>query len=223
VIDDAPPSHDIEPLLAEIAADYRLTAGLTGRAAISPLVAAALRAVPRHAFVAPADRRCAYENRPLAIGQGQTISQPFIVALMTDLLDPRPQHVVLEIGTGCGYQAAVLARLVRHVYTVEVISDLASSAARRLAALGYDNVSVLAADGYGGWPAHAPYDGIIVTAGAAAVPEPLLAQLKSGGRMVIPVDRQGMGQMLVLIEKGAGGHVRQSDILPVTFVPVTRS
>ncbi|MFO1190117.1 MAG: protein-L-isoaspartate(D-aspartate) O-methyltransferase [Alphaproteobacteria bacterium] len=219
---EAPPPEDIEPLLAEIASDYRLTAHLTGRAVPSPVVVAALRAVPRHAFVPAAERRFAYENRPLPIGGGQTISQPFIVALMTDLLDPGPDHVVLEIGTGCGYQAAVLARIVRRVYSVEVVPELAAGAARRLAMLGYDSVAVRDGDGYGGWPEHAPYDGIIVTAGAADIPEPLLAQLKPGGRMVIPVDHGVYGQVLLLVEKDANGHVRRRDVLPVAFVPFTR-
>jgi len=219
---EAPPPEDIEPLLAEIAGDYQLTAHLTGRTAPGPAVVAALRAVPRHAFVPVAERRFAYENRPLPIGAGQTISQPFIVALMTDLLDPKPDHVVLEIGTGCGYQAAVLARIVRRVYSVEVVPELAASAAERLAALGYRGVAVRQGDGHDGWPEHAPYDGIIVTAGAADIPGPLIAQLKAGGRMVIPVDHGVYGQVLILVEKDATGHVSRRDVLPVAFVPFTR-
>jgi len=217
-----PPAAEIEPLLNEIGGMFRLTAPATGRDRPRAGVIAALRAVPRHAFVAAADRRRAYDNSPLAIGEGQTISQPFIVALMTDLLDPAPDHAVLEIGTGCGYQAAILSCLVRWVWSVEVIPALAARAASRLTALGYDNVSVHHADGHGGWPARAPYDGIIVTAGAPAVPEPLIAQLKPGGRLVIPIDRPPTGQMLIRIEKDGAGRITRRDILPVAFVPFTR-
>lgn len=195
-------------------------AGVPGRPHISPAVLDALRSVPRHEFVPPSLRDRAYENRPLPIGEEQTISQPYIVALMTDLLEPRPGHVVLEVGTGSGYQAAVLSRLVGRVHSIEVVEPLARSSAARLARLGYANVEVRHGDGYGGWPERAPFDAIIVTAGADHVPPPLLAQLKPGGRMVIPVGRGD--QELLLIEKRADGTVRRRSVLPVSFVPFTR-
>jgi protein-L-isoaspartate(D-aspartate) O-methyltransferase len=182
----------------------------------------AIRVVPRHLFIDEALASRAYEDTALPIGHGQTISQPFIVALMTELLDLAPEDAVLEIGTGCGYQAAVLAELACQVYSVEVIPELAAEAKERLVALGYDRVSLRVADGYGGWPEHAPFDAIIVTAGAPDVPDPLLAQLKPVGRMVIPVDRPPFGQMLVRIVKDQAGRVRRRDLLPVAFVPFTR-
>ena len=191
-----------------------------GRRKLSPQVLGALRQVPRHAFVPEALQPHAYENRALPIGDGQTISQPYIVALMTDLLELRADDVVLEVGTGSGYQAAVLAGLVRQVYSLEIVEPLAQRATERLASLGYANVSVRHGDGYAGWPDRAPFDAVIVTAGADHVPEPLVAQLKPGGRMVIPVGKGD--QELVLIEKGADGRVRQRSVLPVTFVPFTR-
>lgn len=181
----------------------------------------AMRQVPRHEFVPPEVRARAYENRPLPIGDGQTISQPYIVALMTDLLRPRPTDRVLEIGTGSGYQAAVLSRLVARVHSVEIVERHARAASARLRAVGYGNVEVRHGDGYTGWPEHAPFDAIIVTAGADYVPAPLLAQLKPGGRMVIPIGRHD--QELLLIEKRADGSVRRRSILPVLFVPFTRS
>ena len=191
-----------------------------GRRKLSPRVLGALRQVPRHAFVPEALQPHAYQNRALPIGNGQTISQPYIVALMTDLLELRADDVVLEVGAGSGYQAAVLATLVRQVYSLEIVEPLARDATERLASLGYANVSVRQGDGYAGWPDQAPFDAIIVTAGADYVPPPLVAQLKPGGRMVIPVGKGD--QELVLIEKGGDGRVRQRSILPVTFVPFTR-
>lgn len=188
---------------------------------LSPEVLRAMEEVPRHEFVPEALRDRAYEDRALPIGEGQTISQPFIVALMTDLLRPKPDDVVLEIGTGSGYQAAVLSRLVRQVHTIEIVEPLARQAAGRLAALGYGNVSVRHGDGYVGWPDKAPFDAIIVTAGAERIPEPLVAQLKPGGRMVIPV---GSGdQRLILLEKRPDGRIRKRSITPVIFVPFTRA
>lgn len=178
-----------------------------------------MRSVPRHLFVPEELRAHAYDDSPLPIGEGQTISQPYIVALMTDLLDPQPGHSVLEIGTGSGYQAAILSQLVRQVYSIEVIPELAAEASERLQRLGYRNVSVKAGDGNAGWPEHAPYDGIIVTAAAAKVPAALLAQLRNGGRMVIPVGESG-SQELVLIEKSASGAIAERSILPVAFVPL---
>jgi protein-L-isoaspartate(D-aspartate) O-methyltransferase len=170
----------------------------------------------------PADlQRLAYENRPLPIGYGQTISQPYIVALMTDLLDVRDDDVVLEIGTGSGYQAAVLAAVVKHVYTVEIIPELAQQATARLKRLRYDNVTTRAADGYYGWEEHAPFAGIIVTAAANHVPPPLIKQLKPGGRMIIPVGNPFSTQQLVVVEKSPSGAISTRKVLPVRFVPVT--
>jgi protein-L-isoaspartate(D-aspartate) O-methyltransferase len=208
-----------QTMIEEIAADAAATAEHTGRAAFSPRVMAAIAGVPRHEFVPAEDECCAYLNTALPIGRGQTISQPYIVALMTDLLETRPEHVVLEIGTGSGYQAAVLAELVRWVYSIEVIPALAEEARLRLRRLGYDNITVKADDGNAGWPAHAPFDGIIVTAAAPSIPETLLAQLRDGGRMVCPVGRRER-QDLVLIEKSAGGEVNERRVLPVAFVPL---
>jgi len=206
-------------LLEEIAAEAQATAEYTGRATFDARVMAAMASVPRHEFVPPAEEAYAYVNNALPIGHGQTISQPYIVALMTDLLEPQPDHRVLEIGTGSGYQAAILSKLVRQIYSVEVIPELAAEAQERLLRLGYDNVRVKAGDGNAGWPEHAPYDGIIVTAAAAKVPEALLAQLRNGGRMVIPVDESG-GQELVLLEKSVGGAITERRILSVAFVPL---
>jgi protein-L-isoaspartate(D-aspartate) O-methyltransferase len=207
-------------VVAEEAAD---TAFATGREKLSEHVLQAMREVPRHEFVPDAYRDAAYEDRPLPIGHGQTISQPFIVALMTDLLKPEPDHVVLEVGTGSGYQAAVLSRLVASVYTIEIVEALGEQAAARLHRLGYRNVEVRVSDGYYGWKEHAPYDGIIVTAAATHIPLPLIRQLKPGGRMVIPVGMPFATQQLMLVEKQADGEVRTHQLLPVAFVPLTGS
>ena len=188
---------------------------------ISPAVIAAMGRVPRHDFVPEALRPHAYEDRPLRIGYGQTISQPYIVALMTDLLKPVRGQVMLEIGTGSGYQAAVLAELGIEVYTMEIVPQLGEAAARRLERLGYGGVGVKATDGYHGWPEKAPFDGIVVTAAADHVPPPLVAQLKSGGRMVIPVGPAFMVQQLILVTKAADGTVSTRQLLPVRFVPLT--
>ena len=186
-------------------------------------VLGAMRKVPRHLLVPEEVRSQAYQNIPLPIGYGQTISQPYIVALMTDLLDVRPEHVVFEVGTGSGYQAAVLSQLVRHVYTIEIVKPLAALASKRLRELGYRNVTVRAGDGYAGWPQHAPFDRIIVTAGASHVPQPLIDQLKTGGRMVIPVGRSPNRLELTVVEKLKNGRLRKREVLPVAFVPLTRS
>jgi protein-L-isoaspartate(D-aspartate) O-methyltransferase len=209
-------------MIEEIAAEAAATADYTGRSAFDGRVMAALASVPRHEFVPPVEEAYAYINNALPIGYGQTISQPYIVALMTDLLDPRPDHSVLEIGTGSGYQAAILSELVRKVYSIEVIPELAAEAEERLRRLGYHNVSVKAGDGNAGWPEHAPYDGIIITAAAATVPQALLAQLRSGGRMVIPVGDSG-GQELILIERSVAGAISERRVLPVAFVPLVGS
>ena len=209
-------------MLDTIAALTRETRFETGRATLSERVMAALDKVPRHRFVPSGEERYAYDNRPLPIGHGQTISQPFIVALMTDLLDLKAGDKVLEIGTGCGYQAAVLAELAREVYTIEIVVPLAKEAAARLAALGYHNVSARSGDGYRGWPEQAPFDAIMVTAGAREVPPALVQQLKPGGRLVIPVGPQWSGQELLVIEKDASGRTATRKVLAVRFVPLTR-
>ncbi len=210
-----------EQLMTAIADLATETASETGRPAFSPAVMAAMTKVPRHRFV-PADQvPYAYANRPLAIGHGQTISQPYIVALMTDLIDPRADQHVLEIGTGSGYQAAVLAELVAQVHSIEIIAPLAKEAAARLKALGYANIQTRAGDGYYGWEEAGPFDAILVTAAASHVPPPLIRQLKPGGRMVIPVGAHFMAQYLLLVEKTAEGQVSTRQILPVSFVPLT--
>jgi protein-L-isoaspartate(D-aspartate) O-methyltransferase len=178
-----------------------------------------LRATPRHLFVPEALRGTAYDDHPLPIGSGATVSQPYIVALMTELLSPRKEHRVLEIGTGSGYQAAVLAQLTSHVYTIEIMPDLAEAARRRLADLGYSNVTVRLGDGYKGWPERAPFDGIVVTAAPEDVPHALLDQLARGGRLVAPVGSL-WGQELVLMEKHADGTIHRSAVTPVLFVPM---
>ncbi len=212
-----------ERMVAEIAADAKATAQHTGRPAFSERVMAAMRKVERHRFV-PADQVMhAYENRPLPIGAGQTISQPYIVALMTDMLDLKPTDVVLEIGTGSGYQAAVLAELVKHVYTIEIVESVGRQGARALAGAGYRNVTARIGDGYQGWPEHAPFDAIIVTAAPAAIPEPLIRQLKPTGRMIVPVGPTASAQELMLVEKQADGSTKMTRTLPVRFVPLTRT
>ncbi len=193
----------------------------TGGEAISESVMAVMGRVPRHEFVPERMKPLAYLNRPLPIGHGQTISQPYIVALMTDLLDVDAEDVVLEVGTGSGYQAAVLGELVRKVYTVEVIAPLGEQAAGRLARLKYDNIESRVADGYYGWEEHAPFDGIMVTAAAGHVPPPLIRQLKRGGRMLIPVGGRFLTQYLMIVEKDEQGAVTTSQVLPVRFVPLT--
>ena len=181
----------------------------------------AINAVPRHELVPDQQVRFAYENRPLPIGYGQTISQPYIVALMTDLLAPQANDVMLEVGTGSGYQAAVLSELVAEVYSIEIIDQLALRAAADLERLGYDNVVSKLGDGYYGWAEHAPFDGIVVTAAASHVPPPLVEQLKPGGRMVIPVGSSFMTQQLLLVEKTEDGDVVTRQVAAVRFVPLT--
>ena len=185
-----------------------------------PAVLAAMRAAKRHLFVPEGQEHFAYEDRPLAIGHGQTISQPYIVALMTELARPRPDSKVLEIGSGSGYQAAVLAEIAAHVYTIEIVAPLAAWAAQRLQRAGYQNVTVKHADGYYGWEQHAPFDAIVVTAAASHIPPPLIVQLKDGGRMVIPVGSRFRTQQLVLVEK-QGDRITTRNMLPVRFVPFT--
>ena len=210
-----------ERLVWEIQEDVIRTSAYIGRRSFDERVMAAIGQVPRHLFVPPEMVSSAYENRPLPIGHGQTISQPYIVALMTDLLEPEDTHVVLEVGTGTGYQAAVLAELVDHVYSIEIIEALATSAGKRLQSLGYDNVTTKLGDGYYGWEEHAPFDAIIVTAAASHVPPPLIEQLKPGGKMVIPVGGRFMTQLLLLLEKGDDGEIVTRQIGAVRFVPLT--
>ena len=209
-------------MVAEIAAMARETGTETGRPKLGDAVMAAMGKVPRHRFVPSQQEASAYDNRPLPIGDGQTISQPYIVALMTDLLDPRRSDRVLEVGTGSGYQAAVLAELVAKVYTIEIVEPLGRRAARLLGELGYSNVEVRVGDGYGGWAAAAPFDAIIVTAAPAAVPQPLIDQLKPGGRLVIPVGASFESQELIVVRKEADGRTTTRKTLPVRFVPLTR-
>lgn len=212
-------SRQHKGMLKAIEADVQHTARMIGRSSLDPRVMQAMRTVPRHEFVPDELRGAAYENRPLPIGHGQTISQPYIVALMTDMLAPQPEHRVLEIGTGSGYQTAVLAELVTRVYSIETVTVLSQQATVRLHRLGYDNIETQAGDGYHGWPEQAPFDGIIVTAAASHIPPPLIDQLKPGGRLIIPVGSP-WAQDLVLVEKDPQGRIDTRDILPVAFVPL---
>lgn len=207
-------------LLERVVAETRETGDLTGCYVLSAGVLAALDGVPRHCFVSAEQLDVAYVDQPLPIGRGQTISQPFIVALMTELLQPNPQAVVLEIGTGSGYQSAVLAQLARRVYSVERIPELAESATRRLHELGYRNIEIRNADGWYGWEENAPFDGILVTAAAVDVPPALVHQLKPGGRLVIPVGEPSRCQMLRALQKDARNIVEARAVLPVVFVPL---
>jgi protein-L-isoaspartate(D-aspartate) O-methyltransferase len=191
----------------------------SGRDITNARVLVAMGKVPRHEFVPAPQRAQAYEDRPLPIGDGQTISQPFIVAFMTERLEPKPTDRVLEIGTGSGYQAAVLAELVAHVYTIEIVEDLAKRAAADLKRLGYTNVTVRAGDGYQGWAEAAPFDAVIVTCAPERVPQPLINQLKNGGRLIIPIG-SSWNQELVLLRK-RGVKLEQQAVLPVQFVPMT--
>ncbi|MCX7143934.1 MAG: protein-L-isoaspartate(D-aspartate) O-methyltransferase [Proteobacteria bacterium] len=210
-------------MLQEIAALAKETGVETGRPVFSARTMAAMSKVPRHLFVPAPYGALAYANRPLPIGHGQTISQPYIVALMTDLLDPKPGDAVLEIGTGSGYQAAVLAELVARVYSIEIIEPVGKDAAQLLRQLGYKNVEARIGDGYDGWPERAPFDAIIVTAAAPQVPPALVAQLKTGGRMVVPVGAPAEVQFLHVMVKQTDGSLSIQRALPVRFVPLTRS
>jgi len=209
-------------MLRDIEAEVAATRDEIGKRSLDERVMAAIARVPRERFLPLACRFMAFDNGAVPIGHGQTISQPYIVALMTDLLAPRPDGVILEVGTGSGYQAAVLAELVRQVYSVEIVEPLARAAAERLAALGYANVAVRHADGYHGWPEHAPYDGIIVTAAAPHVPEPLIGQLKPGASLVIPVGAPGSIQALQVFTRRQDGSCAVRNVIAVAFVPLTR-
>ena len=208
----------MQRMIQEIQADARRTATYTGVERIGEPVIAALRKTRRERFVLPRNRSLAYANHPLPIGHGQTISQPFIVAVMTEALAIAPHHRVLEIGTGSGYQAAVLSHLASEVYSIEIVSELADAAAERLAELGYDNVHVLAGDGWLGWPEHAPFDGVIVTAVGPEVPPALIDQLAVDGRLVMPLGEHDGYQELVIYHKRTGEMQR---LFPVRFVPLT--
>ena len=207
-------------MVAEVEAMYAETRAETGLPAMSPAVRKALGKVERHRLVPPGEASRAYRNHPLPIGAGQTISQPYIVALSTDLLQPKPADVILEVGTGSGYQAAVLAEIVSRVFTIEIIGSLGRTAAKRLEELGYGNIEVRIGDGYAGWPEKAPFDGIVVTAAAPRVPQALVDQLKLGGRMVIPLGGPDDIQYLKLLTKRADGGVEEKRVLPVRFVPL---
>ncbi len=207
-------------MISDIEAEVRYTQHLIGREALDPRVMQAVAEVPRDRFVPDNLRKAAFDNGPLPIGHGQTISQPYIVALMTDLLRPGAGQRILEIGTGSGYQAAILSLLCERVYTVERVGELGEAAARRLQSLGYHNIETRVGDGYAGWPEHAPYDGIIVTAAAPFIPPALVEQLAPGGRLVIPVGEMYGHQELLLVQKDADGTLHQKDILGVAFVPL---
>lgn len=208
-------------LIDKIEKDVRDTSFYINKTALDPKVIQALATVPRHEFVLKSQRRFAYLNRPLPIGHGQTISQPYIVALMTDLLKIKPGEKVLEVGTGSGYQAAILSKLADKVYSIEIIKELEKRASSVLKQQGYLNVLTRSADGYYGWQEYAPFDAIVVTAAASHVPPPLIKQLKPGGRMVIPVGSPFLVQQLILVEKDSKGKVKSKQILPVRFVPLT--
>jgi len=210
-----------QQMLVEIKQMVNMTKSYTGKAALDKRVEQAMMAVPRHKFVPLDSQSYAYENTALPISHKQTISQPYIVALMTDLAAVTPASVVLEVGTGSGYQAAVLSELVSHVYSIEIIKPLGLEAKSLLQDMDYDNVTVKIGDGYHGWPEHAPFDAILVTAAAEYIPEQLIQQLKPGGRLVIPVGKQGQAQSLRVLTKGADGEIEQKDILSVAFVPLT--
>ena len=211
-----------EQMIADIERNVRQTRRLIGKEQLSAKVMAAMQAVPRDKFVPPDLKFLAYEDSPLTIGHGQTISQPYIVALMTDLLDLKQDGKVLEIGTGSGYQTAVLSLLASKVYSVEVITTLADAAEERLQNLNYTNIEIRIDNGYQGWPEHAPYDAIIVTAAASYIPPALIEQLKPERKMVIPIGLPHMYQELLLIEKDQQGNIKTRNILGVAFVPLVQ-
>lgn len=210
-------------MVREIADDVRETSAYIDREALTDQVMQVMGRVPRHEFLPDDVKPLAYENRPLPIGYGQTISQPYIVALMTELLEPKAGHKVLEIGTGSGYQAAILAELTSQVFTIEIIEELGKQAVERFQRLGTENIEIRIGDGYYGWPEQAPFDAIVVTAATDHIPPPLIKQLKPGGRMIIPVGGKFQVQQLVLVEKTSEGKTITQQILPVRFVPFTRA
>jgi len=202
--------------------EHMVRTQIEARGVRDPGVLEVMRRVPRHLFMPEGVRALAYADQPVPVGYGQTISQPYIVGFMTELLAPARNHKVLEIGTGSGYQAAVLAGLVEHVYSIEIVPELARSAAASLKKLRFDNVTVRLGDGYKGWPEHAPFDRIILTAAPPRVPQELIDQLKPGGRLVAPEGASVFGQELVVIEKAANGKTTKKSVLPVMFVPMVR-
>lgn len=226
VCETAMPADDYasrrQTMIREVETMARDSAPFTGRPNIAETVLQAMAQVPRHEFVPAAMARLAYLNRALPIGHAQTISQPYIVALMTDLADLKPGEKVLEIGTGSGYQAAVLAELGVEVYSIEIIQPLGEAAREQLRQLGYTDIQLRIGDGYAGWPEAAPFDAIVVTAAPESVPQPLIDQLATGGRMVIPVGVEGQTQTLKVIEKNADGEISERAVVPVGFVPLTR-
>lgn len=220
--DDGPDrAEERAEMVAVIEEGVRRTRAQLGRSTLSPRVIAAMGRVARHEFIPGDVRRYAYRDRPLPIGYGQTISQPYIVAIMTDLVELAPDSRVLEIGTGSGYQAAVLAEVAGEVYTLEIVPELAQRARKDLERLGYENVTARQGDGYFGWEAHAPFDAIVVTAGASHVPPPLIEQLAPGGKLIIPVGSRFLTQQLLLLSKAGDGSVTTRQLLPVRFVPLT--
>jgi protein-L-isoaspartate(D-aspartate) O-methyltransferase len=212
---------ELQGMLDDIDMEVHLTRHLIGKNALDDRVMAVMKQVPRHEFLPTDLRYCAYSNGPVPIGSGQTISQPYMVALMSDLLMTKPADIILEIGTGSGYQTAILSGLVQHVYSVEIIAELATTARKRLHKLGYNNVEIHNDDGYFGWPEQAPYNGIIVTAAAPYIPQPLIDQLRPGARLVIPVGLPFDYQTLMVVEKKANGDIETAKILGVSFVPLT--
>lgn len=212
--------NDLQRMIAEIESEVKYTRSYIGKDKLDPRVMEALSKVSRDKFVPPDLKHLAYDNGPLPIGHGQTISQPYIVALMTDMLQLEPENTVLEIGTGSGYQSALLSLLCEAVYTVEIVTELGKEVATRLKKLGYNNIKTHIGNGYDGWPEHAPYDAIIVTAAAPHIPEPLIDQLKPGGRMAIPLGLPHMHQELMLVVKNDQGEINVNSILGVAFVPL---
>ena len=216
-------TESIKEMLREIESEVRYTRHFIGKEQLDPRVMHAMHLVPRHEFVPANQQDLAYMNGPLSIGHGQTISQPYIVALMTDLLNVNENSVVLDVGTGSGYQTAILANIVKQVYTMEVIPELLDSAKQRFEKLGYHNIETKLGDGHDGWPEHAPFDGIIVSAAASEIPGALVEQLKPDANLVIPVGMHHGPQELMVVQKGHGGEVINKDILAVAFVPLVRT
>ena len=212
-------NRQVQRMIDDIESEVRFTSKMIGRNKLDPKVMKAMAETPREKFIPKSQLDRAFDNGPLSIGYGQTISQPYIVALMTDLLELDADDTVLEIGTGSGYQAAILSQICKQVYTIEYVAELAEITRVRLQNLGYKNIETKTGNGYDGWPEHAPFDGIIVTAAATHIPEPLIEQLKPGGRMVIPVGERYFYQELILVEKDEDGKITRKDILSVAFVP----
>ena len=213
----------LENMLKEIEDEVVFTERFIGKNKLDDRVMQAMHDVPRHEFVPRMQQGLAYMNGPLSIGHGQTISQPYIVALMTDMLNVNEDSVVLELGTGSGYQAAILSRIVKQVYSMEVIPELLESAQQKFKKLGYNNIETRLGDGHQGWPEHAPYDGIIVTAAAGDIPDTLIEQLKPGANLVIPVSRDFGPQELLLVNKQQDGSIITNDVLAVAFVPLVKT